>query len=82
MKIFIPFSEALIEELGLSIGDLVPFQLEYECLRMNEGGHDADKPRPLEAGAKTLDPERHVHVGGDSVPEPSRTQSAPTTVTH
>jgi hypothetical protein len=37
-KIFVPFSEALIQELGLSIGELVPFQLEYQCLRMNEAG--------------------------------------------
>ena len=43
-KVFVPFSEALIEELGLSIGELVPFQLEYECLRMNESDPEFEKP--------------------------------------
>ena len=32
MKVFIPFSEELIEKLGLEMGDLVPFDLDYECL--------------------------------------------------
>ena len=36
MKVFVPFSEVLIERLGLNIGDLVPFQLEYECLRLED----------------------------------------------
>ena len=36
MKVFVPFSETLIEELGLSLGDLVPFNLDYECLRAHE----------------------------------------------
>ena len=42
-KVFVPFSEALVEELGLSIGKLVPFQLEYECLRMNESDGEIEK---------------------------------------
>ena len=46
-KVFVPFSEALIEELGLSIGKLVPFQLEYECLRMNESDGEIKEPEPL-----------------------------------
>ena len=33
MKVFIPFSEALLEESGFPAGELVPFQLEYECWR-------------------------------------------------
>ena len=33
MKVFIPFSEALVDESGFPAGELVPFQLEYECWR-------------------------------------------------
>ena len=36
MKVFVPFSEVLIERLGLNIGELVPFQLEYECLHRQD----------------------------------------------
>ena len=36
MKVFVPFNEALVERVGLNIGDLVPFQLEYECLRLED----------------------------------------------
>ena len=36
MKVFIPFNEELMERLGLNIGELVPFQLEYECLSLEE----------------------------------------------
>jgi len=39
MKVFVPFSEYLVEETGLGIGTLVPFKLEYECLRL--GGWEA-----------------------------------------
>lgn len=52
MKVFIPFSETLIEslfdEVGLPIGELVPFQLEYQCLRMNESGEFVELPPPAE----------------------------------
>jgi len=51
-KVFVPFSEALIEELGLSIGELVPFQLEYECLRMNESDGEIEKAEPPTTGRK------------------------------
>jgi hypothetical protein len=33
MKVFVPFSESLLQETGLGLGNLVPFKLEYECLR-------------------------------------------------
>ena len=33
MKVFVPFSESLLPETGLGLGNLVPFKLEYECLR-------------------------------------------------
>ncbi len=36
MEVFIPFSEAMVEKLGLDLGRLVPFQLEYECLHFEE----------------------------------------------
>jgi hypothetical protein len=48
MKVFIPYSEAIIEELGPSIGELVPFQLEYRCWRMNEAGRLEEQPIPVE----------------------------------
>ena len=52
MKVFIPFSETLIEslfdEMGLPIGELVPFQLEYQCLRMNEFGQFVEQPPAAE----------------------------------
>jgi len=34
MKIFVPFSEPLIEATGLDLGRLVPFNLDYECVRL------------------------------------------------
>ena len=46
MKVFIPFSEALVEKLGLSIGDLVPFQLEYQCLRINSVRENLERLEP------------------------------------
>jgi hypothetical protein len=36
MKIFVPFSEDLLAETGFTMGDLVPFNLEYRCLRLQE----------------------------------------------
>lgn len=36
MKVFVPFTEELFERWGLTIGELVPFQLEYECLRLED----------------------------------------------
>ncbi|MFU8817667.1 MAG: hypothetical protein ACNA7W_20155 [Pseudomonadales bacterium] len=53
MKVFIPHSESFsgefIEELGLNLGDLVPFQLDYECLRQGEDFCDAEIHGPREA---------------------------------
>ena len=54
MKVFVPFSdlllnEELMESLGLTIDDLVPFDLEYEVARP-----EAETPqhiRALEAAA-------------------------------
>lgn len=53
MKVFIPNSESfsgeLIDELGLNLGDLVPFQIDYECLRLGEDFCDAEIHGPREA---------------------------------
>jgi hypothetical protein len=38
MKVFVPYSESLplqiIDALGLSSTDLVPFQLDYQCVQV------------------------------------------------
>jgi hypothetical protein len=53
MKIFIPYTEELggklMDELGLNLGDLVPFQLDYECLRLGEEFCEAEIHGPREA---------------------------------
>jgi hypothetical protein len=52
MKVFIPFesfSGELVDELGLNLGDLVPFQLDYECLRLGEEFCEAEIHGPREA---------------------------------
>ncbi len=36
MKVFVPYNELLFERLGLNMGDLVPFRLEYKCLRQED----------------------------------------------
>jgi hypothetical protein len=36
MNVFVPVSEELMDRLGLSPDDLVPFELEYEVLRPGE----------------------------------------------
>lgn len=33
MKVFVPVNDLLMERLGLTLEDLVPFDLEYEVLR-------------------------------------------------
>lgn len=43
--VFVPFSEELLAELG-SIGELVPFQLEYQCLRLKDGTYDFKTLQP------------------------------------
>ncbi|MCZ6710946.1 MAG: hypothetical protein O7B25_11335 [Gammaproteobacteria bacterium] len=53
MKVFVPFSEALIEELGLSIGDLVPFQLEYPCWRVNDSGRISEHSESVQDQTST-----------------------------
>jgi hypothetical protein len=45
MKVFVPFSEELIEKLGLEMGDLVPFDLDYECLHTKVPPPPARQPQ-------------------------------------
>ena len=33
MKVFVPMDDGLMERLGLTLEDLVPFDLDYEVLR-------------------------------------------------
>jgi hypothetical protein len=39
-KMFVPFSEELLAAAGSPLGDLVPFQLEYRCVRLLDGTFD------------------------------------------
>lgn len=53
MKVFVPYTEELssqlMDELGLNLGDLVPFQIDYQCLRLAEPLCDAEIHGPREA---------------------------------
>lgn len=53
MKVFVPYTEELggrlMDELGLNLGDLVPFQLDYECVRLGEELCEAEIHGPPEA---------------------------------
>ena len=51
MNVFVPVTEELMDRLGLSPDDLVPFELEYEVLRP---GEDFDSyPRTFERDLAT-----------------------------
>ena len=39
-KMFVPFSEELLAAAGSPLGELVPFQLEYRCVRLLDGTYD------------------------------------------
>lgn len=39
-KVFVPFSEELLAAAGSPLGELVPYQLEYRCLRLLDGTYD------------------------------------------
>jgi hypothetical protein len=56
MKVFVPFSEALVEQYGCVFGELVPYQLEYHCYpvefdRAAERQQDQARVRQLKANA-------------------------------
>ncbi len=49
-KIFIPFTEALVEDGATPPGDLVPYQMAYRCVRLLDGTYDF-RNVPAESGA-------------------------------
>ncbi len=58
MKVFVPFTEELFERWGLNIGELVPFQLEYECLR-REDRNDISHVPPIADDFPSLTADLH-----------------------
>ena len=39
-QVFVPFSEELMERIGFPMGELVPFQIEYQCIRLLANGEE------------------------------------------
>ena len=39
-KLFVPFSEALLDEIGVLSSELVPYHIEYKCVRLREQGEE------------------------------------------
>ena len=37
---FVPFSEELLAAAGSPLGELVPYRLEYRCVRLLDGTYD------------------------------------------
>ncbi len=52
-KIFVPFSEDLLATTGTPLGELVPFQLEYRCVRLLDGTYEFEFSSPTEDSLKT-----------------------------
>ena len=51
-RMFVPFSEDLLAAAGSPLGDLVPFQLEYRCVRLLDGTYEFSTPgQPLDSAA-------------------------------
>ncbi|MEM9624437.1 MAG: hypothetical protein AAF993_22545 [Pseudomonadota bacterium] len=48
-KIFIPFSEALLQQGQQPPGELVPYQLAYQCVRLLDGTYDFSDLTPASA---------------------------------
>ena len=42
MNVFVPVTDELMDRMGLTPDDLVPFELDYEILRPGEGFDLAD----------------------------------------
>lgn len=59
-KLFVPFSEDLLAATGSPLGELVPFQLEYQCVRLLDGTYEfnqirLDTPQPgLQSGPRMV----------------------------
>ena len=43
-RMFVPFSEDLLAAAGSPLGELVPFQLEYRCVRLLDGTYEFNTP--------------------------------------
>ena len=51
-RMFVPFSEDLLAAAGSPLGELVPFQLEYRCVRLLDGTYEFSAPgQPLDSAA-------------------------------
>ena len=49
--IFVPFSEDLVEKLDFTLGDLVPFSLDYDCIRLLDSrGKNQKTEKPKKDG--------------------------------
>ena len=55
-RIFVPFSEHLVEATGFGIGRLVPFQLEYQCVRLHGWESVEIEPATAEEAESELQP--------------------------
>jgi hypothetical protein len=69
-KIFVPFSEELLAAAGSPLGELVPYQLEYRCVRLLDGTYDftaglCRQKATQKAPLKTLQPvlQKEVEIG-------------------
>ena len=51
-KVFVPFSEELLASAGAPLGELVPYQMEYRCVRLLDGTYEFDFT-PAEHNLKT-----------------------------
>ena len=56
-KVFVPFSEELLAAAGSPLGELVPYQREYRCIRLLDGTFEftmtADDPETRGADLKS-----------------------------
>ena len=58
-KLFVPFSEDLLAAAGSPLGELVPFQLEYQCVRLLDGTYEFNQisrntPQPALQSAPSM----------------------------
>ncbi len=56
-KMFVPFSEDLLAAAGSPLGELVPYQMEYRCVRLLDGTYDfswIEDPKPALQSATGL----------------------------
>lgn len=56
-KIFIPFSEELLAAAGSPLGELVPYQMEYRCVRLLDGTFEFNFEPPTQQPVLQTDPQ-------------------------